>query len=218
MPTDTFFNLPADKRETIIDLAIDEFADNDYQNASISRLVERAGIAKGSFYQYFDNKKDLYLYLLALADEEQLRVLDALEPPETATTLFEYLRWLVTAQAEYRIRRPRLADLAYRAYYSDLPFEDMDVEQVQSQARDYFRDKVRQAAADGTIDPRIDLDLATWMFATLFTEIGNYVIQRLDVDARDVVSPSLSTEKTEQMHRIFENLIYILEHGMGRAQ
>ena len=218
MPNDTFFNLPDEKRDTIIDIAIDEFADNDYQNASISRIVERAGIAKGSFYQYFEDKQDLYLYLLKLADEEQMRVHETLEPPETATNLFDHLRWLVTAQAEYQIRRPRLADLAYRAYYTDLPFEDSQIDQVQSQARDYFRDKIQQAAAAGTIDPAVDLDLAAWMLATLFTDLGKYVIQRLDIDARDVVAPSLSAETTQQMHRIFENLIHILEHGMGHEQ
>ena len=50
MPKETFFNLPDDKRRRILDVVIDEFADNDYANVSISRIVARAGIAKGSFY------------------------------------------------------------------------------------------------------------------------------------------------------------------------
>ena len=44
MPKETFFNLPEDKRQAILDLAIEEFAAHDYKNASISRIVERAGI------------------------------------------------------------------------------------------------------------------------------------------------------------------------------
>ena len=58
MPKQTFFNLPEDKRENLINIAIEEFAENDYQTASISRIVANAGIAKGSFYQYFENKED----------------------------------------------------------------------------------------------------------------------------------------------------------------
>jgi TetR/AcrR family transcriptional regulator len=54
MPKQTFFNLPDEKRDLITDVVIDEFADNDYDKVSISRIVQRAGIAKGSFYQYFD--------------------------------------------------------------------------------------------------------------------------------------------------------------------
>jgi AcrR family transcriptional regulator len=46
MPTSTFWNWPANKRQLLIDIAVEEFANNDYDNASISRIVARAGIAK----------------------------------------------------------------------------------------------------------------------------------------------------------------------------
>ena len=68
MPKETFFNLPEAKRQRIIDLALAEFAEKDYDTASISRIVSQAGIAKGSFYQYFENKEDLYTYLLTLGN------------------------------------------------------------------------------------------------------------------------------------------------------
>ena len=61
MPYETFFNLPEEKRQTIFDILLEEFAENDYNSVSISRIVNRAGIAKGSFYQYFEDKKDLFL-------------------------------------------------------------------------------------------------------------------------------------------------------------
>ena len=48
MPKETYFNLPDDKRQAILDLAIEEFASHDYKNASISRIVERAGIARST--------------------------------------------------------------------------------------------------------------------------------------------------------------------------
>ena len=62
MPKETFFNLPEEKREAILDIVIKEFSDNDYKNVSVSRIVKRAGIAKGSFYQYFEDKKDYDCY------------------------------------------------------------------------------------------------------------------------------------------------------------
>ena len=64
MPKPTFENLPDAKRELIIQLAAEEFAAHAYRQASLSRIVARAGIAKGSVYQYFDNKLDLYRWLM----------------------------------------------------------------------------------------------------------------------------------------------------------
>ena len=61
MPSQTFYNLPAKKRDRIIEVALAEFAYKDYNSASISHIVRQTGIAQGSLYQYFSNKKELYL-------------------------------------------------------------------------------------------------------------------------------------------------------------
>ena len=73
MPANTFLNLPDAKRNRIIEVALKEFAQNDFRNASVTRMVRILGIAKGSVYQYFKNKQDLYLYLLELAEEHRNR-------------------------------------------------------------------------------------------------------------------------------------------------
>jgi AcrR family transcriptional regulator len=60
MPKPTFFNLPEAKRLLIIDTSLEEFASNTYDKASLSQIVLKAGIAKGSMYQYFNDKEELY--------------------------------------------------------------------------------------------------------------------------------------------------------------
>ncbi|MGF1600395.1 MAG: TetR/AcrR family transcriptional regulator [Thermosynechococcaceae cyanobacterium] len=84
MPTQTFFNLPDEKRQKFVDIAIAEFAAHDYNSASITQIVATAKIAKGSVYQYFKDKKGLYLYLIEFATEEKLAFLRNAEPPESA--------------------------------------------------------------------------------------------------------------------------------------
>ena len=71
MPKDTFFNLAEEKRNRIISAAISEFAANQYEVASISKIVKQASIAKGSFYQYFEDKKDLYFYIIEVASQKK---------------------------------------------------------------------------------------------------------------------------------------------------
>ena len=60
----TFLNLPEEKRARILDSAVDEFVRLPYERTSINRIIENAGIPKGSFYQYFDSKDDLYGYCI----------------------------------------------------------------------------------------------------------------------------------------------------------
>jgi len=114
MPKETFFNLPADKRQKILNVAIAEFAQNDYDSASISRMVANAGIAKGSFYQYFENKMDLYRYLFDLMAERKQELLNT-EPPDPKMGIFDQMRWLAQAGVEFELAYPQLSQIGYRA-------------------------------------------------------------------------------------------------------
>lgn len=64
MPKTTYFNLPEEKRNMLFQEALQEFSRYPYERASLSAIVNRAGIAKGSMYQYFDGKKDLYEHFM----------------------------------------------------------------------------------------------------------------------------------------------------------
>ena len=59
----TFERLKSDKKQQFIEAAFEEFALHSFQEASLNRLVKKLGIAKGSVYQYFDDKQALYFYL-----------------------------------------------------------------------------------------------------------------------------------------------------------
>ena len=63
MPSQTFFNLPKEKQDRIMAAAREEFFTHSFDEASINRLIKAAGIPRGSFYQYFADKEDVYFYL-----------------------------------------------------------------------------------------------------------------------------------------------------------
>ncbi|GKU85162.1 TetR/AcrR family transcriptional regulator [Niallia sp. NCCP-28] len=65
MPKQTFFHLTQDKQDTLILAAKEEFSRVPLHEASIANIIKSAGIPRGSFYQYFEDKEDLYFYLLS---------------------------------------------------------------------------------------------------------------------------------------------------------
>lgn len=69
MPLKTFFNLTEERRKEIVDVSLEEFSFHDYQEASLTRIIKKLGLAKGSFYRYFESKKDLYEYLINYAKD-----------------------------------------------------------------------------------------------------------------------------------------------------
>ena len=64
MPTTTFFNLPPPKRERLLRAAVSEFVQKPFNEVSINRIIQAAEIPRGSFYQYFEDKMDLFRYIL----------------------------------------------------------------------------------------------------------------------------------------------------------
>ena len=64
MPKKVFVELEKEKQDRIGDAALKEFAEYGYENGSTNRIVKECGISKGSLFKYFDNKEELYFYLI----------------------------------------------------------------------------------------------------------------------------------------------------------
>ena len=64
MPKATFFNLPTEKQDHLMECALKEFSRVPLYEASVSNIVKAANIPRGSFYQYFEDKEDIFYYLL----------------------------------------------------------------------------------------------------------------------------------------------------------
>ena len=73
MCMETFLRLPEEKRSRFLDAAWEEFTAVPFNRASINQIIRRAGIPRGSFYQYFTDKTDLFTYLLESVRDQMLK-------------------------------------------------------------------------------------------------------------------------------------------------
>ena len=139
MPKKTFFNLSESKRNSIIEAAMDEFAKAPYQDISINRLIKCMEIPTGSFYQYFEDKKDLYFYIISFYVDDELksirensRKINLLEPEKNknieqvvpeSTQKMKYYQELFTdnfRQAPVEIKRDWAFDCLIGGKYMEL--------------------------------------------------------------------------------------------------
>ena len=213
MPKPTFLNLPAAKRQAIIDIAIEEFAVHPYATASISRIVERVGIAKGSIYQYFENKQDFYLYLLEYAAQAQLALLRAMTPPDAQQGFFVLLRWQMSASLHVGVAAPHLMQLMRRAFAGDLPFQ-ADVERVVGGAGEVHLLQLLQRGIDsGELNPTLDLPLTAFVMQQIMGELGGFIVRRLGLSL-DAVSADLTLLDRPEVEGWYDSLIRLMECGM----
>ncbi len=66
MPKRLYYALSPEKQSSIVEAALREFSEHPYDEASINQIIKRASISRGSFYLYFTDKEDLYMWIIDL--------------------------------------------------------------------------------------------------------------------------------------------------------
>lgn len=182
MPKPTFFNLSDAKRARITEAALDEFARHRYHAASISRVVAAAGISKGSLYQYFDHKLDLYRWLLTdVLGRRKALHLGKSAPPDG--DLFDLLEHHTRAGLEFTLAHPRLWRLAVNLLG---PTIDPDLAELadmfQRQGHAWLVERLGEAQAAGVVRPDIDLDDAARLIDALNRGLGDAALAAMGLD------------------------------------
>jgi len=203
LPKNTFLNLPADKRQRIIDEALAEFAAHPYRLASLSRICQQAGIAKGSMYQYFADKFDLYMYLMNLTGQLKLQYIKKeLDTLPEAADLFALL--LAAAQGGLKMARdhPQLQRLGDRLLHESDEFLAQVMAGFGGVGDATMESWIQDAHKRGTLDRRVRPRLAAYILQTLFMGMG-----------RDMAAGRIPRDDVLPMLR---EVLDIIEHGMRR--
>lgn len=207
MPKQTFFNLPEEKRQHILEAAINEFAEEGYKGASVSSMVARAGIAKGSFYQYFEDKDDLFCYIvIKMIGEPKMRVFQQEKHALEKGSLTDFLRVVCHRQMEELQKRPQLLKIGFDLLgLTTDPIYSKLMAEYKEPAADYFIPYIQQGIQQGTIDPKVNQRLLHFML----TSLGQYFIFAYLSGGEEALSEEL-------IDGMVDDLDYILSHGIYR--
>lgn len=179
MPKETFLNLLPDKRSRIEEAAIDEFIAYPYDAAGINRIVEKAGIPKGSFYQYFEDKKDLYLHLLGRIVERKLEYLAPVMENPFQKEFFSLLREIYGAGLRFALSNPRLQRIGTRILAdrnNPVLLEFLAASRGKSDV--VYRRLLEAAIARGEIRRDIDIPMSAHLISELSQSVADYYLER----------------------------------------
>lgn len=216
MPYETFFNLPSHKRNLITQLALEEFATRPYSRASITNIVDRAGIAKGSMYQYFKNKKDLFLYLIEIAGQAKLAYLSEKSDIDWGDFFTAY-RDTMHYGIEFNIHHPLEHGLIGRI--SDLPFADEVIDKMKKTSQDFIVNLITMAQQKGQVRTDLPPDLIAYYVNTLSTELSTYLASRVNIPA----TPAALVEHSDKLmaldlNTIVDQLTDLIKNGIRHQQ
>lgn len=213
MPKQTFLNLPEEKRKVVIDAAIDEFAEYGLENASTNRIVANSGISKGSFYQYFADKQDVFLYLLTVLEREKMEYFKGKHPPSGNMDTFGYFRWMIKEGMEFNTSHPMLAQAISRVMFGEGMYYGNTFADVRERTSQGLKAMIQQAIQRGEVDPSVDVDLAVMVMETWSNAISTYILNE-GMKQQDIMKWVRSAEVQERI----DKMLYVMEYGLRKTE
>ncbi|MBN1624378.1 MAG: TetR/AcrR family transcriptional regulator [Clostridia bacterium] len=100
-------NMDPEKRDRIINAALEEFAESGYKKASTNIIVKKAGISKGLLFHYFDTKESLFNYLEKYVVNTVIETLEN-EIDWSETDFFNRLMQVAIIKGRLTLRFPKV--------------------------------------------------------------------------------------------------------------
>jgi AcrR family transcriptional regulator len=213
MPKQTFFNLPEEKRQTIVSVAIEEFASYGFESASINRIVASSGIAKGSFYQYFADKLDLFMHLVDILAQEKNDFFQDKHAPGANLDTFQFYRWLIKTGFGFNATNPRLVQAISRVLLNEGLYYGQEFAVYREQSTAMLTAMLQQAIERGEVDPSIDVELAIMIIETWNNAITSYFLKE-GLQQADIMAWARSPQTQERI----EKMLYVMEFGLRKTE
>lgn len=214
MPKETFFNLPVEKRERVIDAALDEFATRPYHKARITAIADKAGIAKGSFYQYFEDKKDLFKHIMDLLVNKKLEYLnhDMMANMEKYS-FFQLLRGIYLSAFRFARENHRMAAVGMMIV-KDAELRNEICGEYEDESSNFYKKLLEVGLTKGELDPAIDLELIPKILTALNYSLGDIIYEDGEIDL-GVLDDKDAIDGTME---IFDKMLYFIENGIKKRE
>lgn len=210
MPKTTFLNLNERKRKKILKTLIKYFANNSYEKVDIEDVAKECNVSKGSMYQYFINKKDMYFYAI---NESIKKIFESVESIDfEKIDIFEYIEKSFESNLKLLSKYPNEYLLLERAIFGyDIPFKDEINKIFLGKFRETLKTIIIKSQKSGYIRDDISLDLILNFIEGVTINIKRYIIEY----AKNI---GISSKELpyDQIKNIQKSFVELLKNGLRK--
>jgi len=204
----TFEHLPEEKQDRVLTEATREFADHGYQDASINRIVDRLGIAKGSVFKYFGNKAGLFEHIFSRAVADFKGPLKAIRDQEG--DFFDRIEQSFLASGDFIDAHPHIYRIYLKMLFNEnFPLRERFLGEIRRAHAKYLGALVDDGIASGELRPGLDREMTVFLLHTMLDRfLQNHAVPSQDAG----IDPAPRTLK-ERARAMAD----FLRHGLGAS-
>jgi AcrR family transcriptional regulator len=189
VPSKTFLNLPKDKQDRIMDASILEISRNSYENLNFANIIRDSKIPRGSFYQYFKDKDDLYDYFMEYVGMKKYEFYGSLFDPTLDISFIERFKNIYLKGVLFAKEYPILVNAGKKFMTSSYYQRNETYQKSMNQVINFFKELIELDQQKSIIRKDIDSKiLATiiieMMYKVTFDEYKN---DEIDFDHIEVI-------------------------------
>lgn len=212
MPKKTFFNLEEKKQETIMRSAVNEFLNHGFEKGNISNIAKNARVSKGSMYQYFENKKELFLFSVKwTVDFTSKKYGDYFISDNKDVNIFDlFYRSSKSIWIEMKEERELIIFIqdVFLGKYKNLTDESMSY--MMDTLNEYTLKLIRNGKENGFIRKDLDDDMLSIFITGVSMEFKEHMMNKARKNGSDIVDEGFEINERE-----IKSMIELLKNGMG---
>ena len=203
MPTNTFINLDKNKKDKIIEAALSQFSEKQYEQVNISDIIKDAKIPRGSFYQYFKDKEDLYLHLISGIRDKKMQFLEDDINNLENLRFIDLIKKLYMDGVRFAIKYPKYVKMMDFLLKNRNQIYDKIMKDNLLIAENLYASLIEKDKTKGYIKKDID----TRTFAKIVVQLtSNIAIEELNIENEE--------ESYKKMLEQNEKVLKIIEYGV----
>lgn len=185
-----FFSLPEKKQQAIINAGYRVFSRNSYNKSPMQEIADAAGISKSLLFHYFQNKKDLYMFLWERCADKTIECMTKYRCYEQKD-LFECMYRGMQAKLYLMREYPEMAGFAVKAFYEKDPQIHTAVHESYRKYFDMKAGKTLMMLDSAQFVPGLDIKM---MYRDMFLASEGYLWEK-------VREGNIDTDETERDFR-----------------
>ncbi len=195
-------NMDPEKRDRIINAALEEFGKHEFDKASTNTIVKNAGISKGLLFHYFENKKSLVEYLEGYVIKKVISTLQE-ELDWNESDFFNRMKQIAMIKGRLTLRFPYIFEF-FTNLIQNLDYDDL------LKYREDFAPGLMEKVYTHNIDYskfKSELDMEKTM------KIINWTIERYSIELLEELKKTKGNWDYEAINEDFEKYIDILKEA-----
>ncbi len=197
-----------DKKEELLKSALIEFSENSYDDASLNNILVDVGLSKGSFYYHFQNKQDLYLFLISEVTNAKMdfmsKEMKNYGSDLTDRNIFSLLKIYGRMGFKFAKTHPLYYQFANKYIKEkNTQVKDNAKKYIEPVSNSLLNDLISNAISKGELRNDFSVEFTTKLFIHLFKNYDEIVFQ--DTDNLEV----------DEMVKVYDDYLDFIENGLG---